>query len=102
MEEEAATHLEAFEQDLARRREALEAELKAFEQDVPRRREALKARLDAEKRELNEAFGDGEAGVRRREATAGVLPPEAVRRRMSRGGEGGKWRSVRSMYERCG
>ena len=55
-EEEAATRLEAFEQDLARRREALEAELKAFEQDVPRRREALKARLNAEKRELNEAL----------------------------------------------
>ena len=62
-EEEVATRLDAFEQDLARRREALEAELKAleaelkaFEQDVPRQREALKARLDAEKRELEESL----------------------------------------------
>ena len=53
-EEEVATLLEAFEQDVARRREALRAQLEVLEQDAARAREALKAQLDAEKEDLEE------------------------------------------------
>ena len=48
-EEEATMRLEAFEQDVARRREALRAQLDVLEQNVARARDALKAQLGAEK-----------------------------------------------------
>ena len=51
-EEEAATRLEAFERDAARRMEALRAQLEVFEQNVARARDALKAKLGAEKESL--------------------------------------------------
>ena len=51
-EEEAATRLEAFERDAARRMEALRAQLEVFEQNVARARDALKAQLGAEKESL--------------------------------------------------
>ena len=64
-EEEAATRLEVFEQEAARRMEALRAQLEVFEQNVAPARDALKAQLGAEKEslELELAMEKGELEV---------------------------------------
>ena len=51
-EEEAAARLKIFEQEAARRMEALRAQLEMFEQNVARARDALNAQLGAEKESL--------------------------------------------------
>lgn len=48
-EEEATTRLEAFKQEVARRKEAL---VQAFEQEVAREEEALRAQISAEMESL--------------------------------------------------